>query len=449
MGLVAAKCPSCEADIQVPDTEKQCFCILCGSKILTAAAIAFAGTTSAGMTNAADQAPANASESPNRPEDFDIQAGRLVAYRGLSADVVVPDNVTEIGPNAFGNLPIRSIAINPEVKLIEDDLRALDSLEEIKLAGAKDNDSGYICNDLQVIYPRNNPTEKASLPSTIKWITLKCIYRLKQLTITESDRNASTVEIDSCPELEEIILPEKGIANAAITKCHSLKRIVIPAGNEKLQLNIKDCNSLEELDVSRGVGALQVWGCRSLRNIIVEAPIKRVVIVSCNGFKGCNGTTCYEFPAGTEHIEISLDASNPANEPRQLVLNPGCSSFWANIPYLDHIELREGYTQLSDGQIKLSASRSDADGRQTVGSYTDAEVVLPKSLVKVEPNNLTDIDFSKCKLTWANLDTAKIRGTGLANLQSKLWQSQGRCARCGGQVGGLFKRKCKECGWEA
>ena len=130
-------------------------------------------------------------------------------------------------------------------------------------------------------------------------------------------------------------------------------------------------------------------------------------------------------------------------------MNPGCSSFWANIPYLDHIELREGYTQLSDGQIKLSASRTDADGRQTGGSYTDAEVVLPKSLVKVEPNNLTDVDFNKCRLTWANLDTAKIRGTGLADLQSKLWQSQGRCARCGGQVGGLFKRKCKECGWEA
>lgn len=42
MSLVAAKCPSCGASIQIPEGQDRCFCAYCGSQILTQAAIAFA-----------------------------------------------------------------------------------------------------------------------------------------------------------------------------------------------------------------------------------------------------------------------------------------------------------------------------------------------------------------------------------------------------------------------
>lgn len=44
--------------------------------------------------------------------EFTIQLGRLVAYRGKSENVVIPDGVTTIGRRAFYfNKTIRSVTI--------------------------------------------------------------------------------------------------------------------------------------------------------------------------------------------------------------------------------------------------------------------------------------------------------------------------------------------------
>ena len=51
--------------------------------------------------------------------DFTVQFGRLVAYRGESAEVVVPDNVTVIGRRAFHFSNVTSVTLPDSVTEIE------------------------------------------------------------------------------------------------------------------------------------------------------------------------------------------------------------------------------------------------------------------------------------------------------------------------------------------
>lgn len=51
--------------------------------------------------------------------DYTIQFGRLVVYRGESAEVVVPDNVTVIGRRAFHFSNVTSVILPESVTEIE------------------------------------------------------------------------------------------------------------------------------------------------------------------------------------------------------------------------------------------------------------------------------------------------------------------------------------------
>lgn len=44
-------------------------------------------------------------------KDFNIAGGKLIKYQGENMDVIVPDNVIEIGTSAFSGLPIRSVKL--------------------------------------------------------------------------------------------------------------------------------------------------------------------------------------------------------------------------------------------------------------------------------------------------------------------------------------------------
>ena len=97
------KCPCCAADYAAGGGDT-CVCPRCGARVLTEAAAVFRRYSSGEL------APAGG--------DFEIQAGVLKKYRGVSPEVAVPAGVTEIGDSAFNGLPVTGVTLPEGVEKI-------------------------------------------------------------------------------------------------------------------------------------------------------------------------------------------------------------------------------------------------------------------------------------------------------------------------------------------
>ncbi|MBQ6585949.1 MAG: hypothetical protein IJH83_03980 [Coriobacteriales bacterium] len=451
MPLIAAKCPACGANIQVPDEGEKCFCAFCGTQILREAAVNFAKVKVEGVVE-------------TRSADFDIQAGRLVGYHGSSADVVIPDNVTHIGKNAFGNLPVRSISIpvDKDWWWFTEDLRAMYDLEEIKchhemFKGCWAHfENGIYWNPKEMIFPRAYKKQEVTIPSDPAKIELKGIRFLRKLTLAPSD-SATEIEIADCPWLQEVILPAKGIKSLAIKKCAALQSIRIPEGC-LVRLDVSECPELRELSQNdssfdklsvSACGGLQEIICPSclkelsvrqldsLGNIVVRGPLDAVTIYGTPALHGINGSTCFVFPKGTKTISIEPGKQN--TEEHQVILFPGVTRARYFVANLTGVELKDGITELGDERVSFGSKYSGY-------GLKGGRLVLPASLKKIGLNNFNEIDYEKCAVVFPSLETADIASGTLRTYRSRMWKAQGRCAACGGRIKGLREKKCSVCG---
>ena len=129
MPLLPAKCPDCGGLIEVDNEKRAGLCQHCGNPFVVEEAIQTFNTVynitnnynttnvSNNNTNIGDGAVVNIYE--DKSKDFVIEAGVLKAYKGASADVVIPDNVTEIGEKCFAEMEIKSVTIPGSVKKSE------------------------------------------------------------------------------------------------------------------------------------------------------------------------------------------------------------------------------------------------------------------------------------------------------------------------------------------
>ena len=90
--------------------------------------------------------------------DFTVQFGRLVAYRGESAEVVVPDNVTVIGRRAFHFSNVTSVTLPDSVTEIEQEAFMYAKLTHIQFGhGIKKIGADAFLGDLdkkEYLYPK-------------------------------------------------------------------------------------------------------------------------------------------------------------------------------------------------------------------------------------------------------------------------------------------------------
>ena len=93
MPLVAAKCTSCGASLQVDITKEAAVCPYCGTAYIVEKAINYYNTT--------NQIHADVVNIYGGASDFVIRAGVLEKYNGASANAVIPDVVNIIGSEAF------------------------------------------------------------------------------------------------------------------------------------------------------------------------------------------------------------------------------------------------------------------------------------------------------------------------------------------------------------
>lgn len=108
MPLVDAKCTNCGASLKVDSSKDAAICEYCGSAFIVERAINNYNVTnniSANVVNVYGDSQ----------KDFVIRAGVLEKYNGSSLNVIIPDDVISISEEAFRNLNIESVTIPKSV----------------------------------------------------------------------------------------------------------------------------------------------------------------------------------------------------------------------------------------------------------------------------------------------------------------------------------------------
>lgn len=111
MPLVPAKCPQCGANIEIDDSKDAGICEYCGTAFITEKAINNYYTT--------NHINANVVNVINDVQDFEIISKKLIKYKGKSANIIIPSDVTVIAANSFTNTDIETVYIPETVEEIE------------------------------------------------------------------------------------------------------------------------------------------------------------------------------------------------------------------------------------------------------------------------------------------------------------------------------------------
>lgn len=134
MPLVPAKCPECGGNIVVDNAKDAWICDFCKTPFIVEKAINNFNTVN-NVTNNIKADVVNVYENTNK--DFVIKARVLEKYIGEDIDVIIPDNVTIIGDEAFqGCGGIRSVIVPESVYEIKEGKKYYDSGWHIKGAFA-------------------------------------------------------------------------------------------------------------------------------------------------------------------------------------------------------------------------------------------------------------------------------------------------------------------------
>lgn len=397
MGLVAAKCPSCGANIQIPEEQDRCFCSYCGSQVLTEAAINFARVQVTGTVQ-------------TRAADFDVEAGVLKGYHGASTDVVIPEGVRTIASRAFANMPITSVMLPVSLTSVRfDDFRLIKTLQALHYAG--DGNDWFEAGDVLysavsrelLFYPPAKRSESYVVGGGTKKVTITNNPYLRSLVIEDDASAFPELTISHCENLHEIVLPQTGITS----------------------IKVNGCPALERLDLPSFVQNVVVGDCNALAMVTTRSALDRLVI-SCCPQVCINEEGALDIPEGTAYASVSSERAT------RLVVRKGIDELYVTGPTLTSVEIGEGIEQFT--HLRL-------------GGLHGCAIKLPASLKLVDTDSFSA--SWDCTFDYPSMDTAVIHDQVLRLYRSNQWRNQGRCPLCGGKLRGLFKKRtCASCGNE-
>ena len=190
--------------------------------------------------------------------DFIIRAGVLEKYNGSDVNVVIPNNVSIIGIEAFKDcFGMESITIPNTVTRIAS------------------GGWGSFKNCIGL--------SKISLPPSMLEIGEFAFFGCKNLSEVNIPQNVRTIgyrAFGDCSNLSNIIIPYgiKKIENQLFENCRSLKSIVIPNSVTEIgDSSFKNCSSLASIIISNSVtkiGYRAFEGCKMLLDVSVPKELE-------------------------------------------------------------------------------------------------------------------------------------------------------------------------------
>lgn len=286
--LLPAKCPECGELIEVDSNKAAANCKFCSNAFVVKEAVE--------LFNTYFNIPTNNTSTQDTSKDFVIVAGILKEYRGVSADVVIPDGVVGIGESCFAGIKITSIVIPDSVKSIEKyAFSNCTVLESVYI-----NDLANWCN-ITFDWVGSNPLEYAKklyingelttdliFPNTIisisKYAFCNC-HCLNSITIPESIEDI--VGVFNSSDIISVTLPQN-IKEFSFGGCKNLSSITLPSNLKVLPRSaFYDCIGLTSITLPDGLTRIEdsaFYGCTGLTSITIP---KSVVSVGYEAFKGC------------------------------------------------------------------------------------------------------------------------------------------------------------------
>ena len=411
MGFVAAVCPSCGANIQLPEGASRCFCTYCGNQIIFQEAVAkkmeIEGTVA------------------TRAADFDIQAGCLIGYHGESTDVVLPQTVRTFGQYAFKNQRITSITLPRVIDWMDyDQFRSIPTLRalnyEYEGANARSfNGVFYSLKDRElVIYPAAYRAEEYRIVEGTKKITITGNPFLRRLTI---GAGIEDVTLKDLAGLESVIFEESPgtFPTIVIKGCKSLATLGLPASGIT-SLTLEQCDALGSLSLPGFVQNLRLANCSALTHVDCPGATDNLWLQSCP-ITHFNADDCISLPNGAGKVHI--EGAKAAN----LMVAKGVDELYTWGKW-QTVTFAEGITRLNNVRFN-----------------NPTRIILPSSLTYVGENLSL---WSGTEWVFPSYDKACIESTALKYWRSEQWALAGRCPKCGGTYVGLFKKKCDKCGYE-
>ena len=238
-------------------------------------------------------------EVKTKATDFEITGGVLKKYNGEDIDVIVPDNVLEIGTSAFEKLQIRSVQLPRGLKEI----------------------------DCQAFFGCEN---------------------LASVSIPQGTKSIDDSAFDSCTALTSVQLSEgiNQIGNEAFQGCISLQSVAIPKGITRIEnFTFKDCKKLSSVQLPKGlseIGCEAFAGCSSLKTISPTAGLKRI---EDRAFSDCVSLKDMYVPDG-----VNADGADLWG--KFTTIFQGCNMSNISTPYIRQEWRRTGRCQHCGGAFK-------------------------------------------------------------------------------------------------
>lgn len=281
------------------------------------------------------------------------------------SNIIIPDNVTEIGASAFsGCNSLQEIDIPSNVTTIGNSAFSMcDALTEIKLSNNVSSIGAYIfdgCDNLtNVILP-------TSLTSISDYMFRDC-SNLKSIKIPNGVTEIGESAFDGCEKLENINIPTgvTSIGESAFSNCAKLTDITIPKNVKILNEDtFYNCINLEKIILEEGLEEIKTsvfTNCEALTEIVIPNSVQTI---ESRAFNNCDNLQNISIP----FVGESRDPDKNANGVLGYIF---------------------GYVRLGDKNFVT----------QKTGYYSSEDYCIPKSLRSIKITDADEINygaFSNC-----------------------------------------------------
>ena len=257
-------------------------------------------------------------------DGFVIQNHVLYIYYVTDKEIVIPEGVTSIAPNAFKKTEITSVSFPSTLGLIG-------------------SGGFYCCEMLQEMIIPEGITEIGKL-------TFKGCSGLRKIVLPATVKEIGYGAFAGCKALESITLPEgiKAIEDAAFSECQKLKNINIPESVEEIgDQAFEHCSSLTEVDLKEGLRTIG-WGafqyCEKMTEIYLPDTIETVGYAA---FYYCISLRKIHYKGGKKCMNRHAFPECPGLIDKNGMIIIG-DTLWEYHGTEDHVVVPEGVVSIGD-----------------------------------------------------------------------------------------------------
>lgn len=239
---------------------------------------------------------------------FEIENGRLMAYKPDPVELVIPEGVTEIAAMAFVGANLKSVKLASTVKVIKESAFAnCKSLVSVELNDGLEVISRRAfdgCQNLvEVKFPSTVKRIETHAFNETKWLDsqigfnivgdgILCSYKgtEKEVVVPDGVKEIGRHAFYHNDTVEKVVLPEsvEVIEASAFAGCYSLKEIVFPSSMKKIRHNAFCKTALKDVELPEGLEKVSDYSfhlCYDLVNIKLPSSVDKICK---SAFEGCH-----------------------------------------------------------------------------------------------------------------------------------------------------------------